>query len=346
MLYVTTKNRNNFHTSYRTLCSDRDEDGGLYVPFQSVSLTLDEINALKEKSFSQCIADILNMYFSARLDAWDVACCMGTQPLKLVPMSHKITIAEIWNNPEWCLSRFVRNLNGRILGNADNGRPSNWMEIAVRIGVIFGIFAKLLRIGVVSNQQPLDISVISGDFTTPIAAWYARSMGLPIGNIVFACNDNGATWDLFHHGEIQLTQKTTETTTPICDVAIPVNIERFIYESLGIEETQRFADCRSCCSTYTISDETREVLCRGMFGAVIGMNRVNSIIRNVYRTNAYILSPYSALAYGGLQDYRATKAEVGQALILTENGPLSDSQLISDTLGIAESVLKDRIRSV
>ena len=346
MLYITTRNDKDFHTSYRALNGERDAYGGLYLPYQLTRLTPNEIQSFKCKTFSQCVADILNIFFSARLDAWDVACCMGTHPLKLVPMSHKITIAEVWNNPEWSLDRFVRNLNGRILGTTDNGCPRNWTEIAVRIAVLFGIFAKLSRIGVAGENKPFDISVISGDFATPMAAWYARSMGLPIGNIIFSCNENSAAWELLHHGEAHTDPAISVTKTPLCDVGMPVNMEHLIHATLGYDGVAKFVEACSVRGLYAISEEERTKISGGMFGAVIGENRVKSIIRNVYATSAYVLSPYSALAYGGLQDYRATKAEAGQTLILTEHGPLNTPEFVADAIGITQEELKNRIHFV
>ena len=116
-----------------------------------------------------------------------------------------------------------------------------------------------------------------------------------------------------------------------------------IYATLGRDEVIKFADSCSKHDIYTISEENRITISNGMFGAVIGQSRVKNIIKNVYATSAYILSPYSALAYGGLQDYRAAKAEAGQTLILTENGPLYTPKFVSDALGLSEEELKNRI---
>ena len=346
MLYVTTRDRKNVRTSFYALNSECDVTEGLYIPLQFLQIGNEERQTLKEKSFCQCIADVLNMFFSARLDSWDVACCMGTHPLRLVPMSHKITVAEMWNNPEWSLDRFVRNLNGRIHGKADNGCPSNWMEIAVRIAVLHGIIAQLLRIGIVDWDKPIDLAVASGDFATPMAAWYARNMGLPIGTIIISCNENSGTWDLLHHGEVRLNQTVVSTSTPLCNYSMPINMERLILETLGDEEVMRFAQCFEDGSVYNITQEQMECVASGIFGAFVGQKRVETIIRHIYGSGAYILSPYSALAYGGLQDYRSTKGESRQALILTEYGPLYSAQKVANCIGITEEELRNRIRLV
>lgn len=346
MLYVTTRNSQETYTSHHALTKDRGCCDGLFLPFQKHVFSLDELEALLGKSFCQCVAEVLNLFFSARMDAWDVECCIGSYPLRLVPMSHKITVAEIWNNPEWSFSRFARNLNARLQGSNDTGKPSSWTLIAIRIAVLFGVFGRLKQLGLMEQNQRIDLSVCSGDFSAPMAAWYARRMGLPIGTIIFNCNDNSSAWDLLHRGELHTNDPIIPTATPLCDVSVPINIERLICETLGMEEVMRYAAKSACASVFLLNDEQRQQLCNGFFGAVIGKNRTESIIRNVYRTSAYLLSPYSALAYGGLQDYRAANTEPIPALIVTEEGPLSTEDAVANAVGITKEVLRERVRSL
>ena len=346
MLYITTRENKDAFTSYHTLCKETGPEGGQFIPFQSVRFSKQEISDLKEKIFAQCVAEILNQFFSSRLDAWDVDCCIGRYPVKLVPMSHKIVVGETWNNPEWDFSRVVRNLRGRILGTADtNDAPSGWTWIAVRIAVLFGLFGEMFRAGSADPAGTIDVAVSAGDFSAPVAVWYAREMGLPIGTISFACNDSGLLWELMNHGEFR-PRAARETYVPeACANALLGAVERLIYEVFGSREAMRFAQTVESGCDYFLDEEQVAQLRTGMFCAVVSQKRTMSVIRNVYRTNTYLLSPESALAYGGLQDYRATNNETGPALILTEQGPLTAVDAVSEAIGIAPDELKARIRT-
>lgn len=344
MLYITTRDDRDAYTAHRTLCSEFGPCGGQYIPFRPVVFSAEEIKTLREKSFSQCVAEILNIFFSARLDGWDVEFCIGRRPVKLIPMSHKIMIAECWNNPSWNLHRTVRNLRSRIIGNATVAdEPTDWSWIAVRIALLFGIYAEMLRMGMVEEGQKIDVSVCSGDFSAPMAAWYARQMGLPVGNIVFSCNENSRAWDLLHHGELHTGSQITHTVIPLCDVAVPKDLERLVYGTLGRKEVARYLETCQRKGIYTLNEEQRTRLSEGMFGAVISRKRMESVIRNVYRTRTYLLGPYAALAYGGLQDYRATNTDAAPALIITEQGPQCDPELVAGALGIDPNLVTDRI---
>ncbi len=345
MLYITTRNKNDAYTAHKTLSQDRASDGGLFVPFQMPILQPAEIAALKDKSFGQCVADVLNLFFSARLDGWDVDFAIGRYPVKTVPMSRRTFVAEAWHNPDSDFARVVRNLSSRIQGSEDTqGVPSNWAWIAIRIAVLFGFFGDLMRQGVTDGTQLVDVAVAAGDFSGPIAVWYAREMGLPVGMILCTCNENSSVWDLLHHGELRTDSVAIHTNTPLCDVGLPENLERLIFGQLGAGESLRFHHLCQEGRPYQPSEEDLSLLRKGMFAAVVSQKRMESVIYNVYRTSTYLLDPYSALAYGGLQDYRSTVGEGRNTLLLTERSPICSAATVAKAMGITVQDLKERMR--
>ena len=345
MLYVTTRNKSDAHTAHKTLTTDRGPCGGFYAPFQMPSFGKSDIEALKGKNFGQCVADILNIFFNARLDGWDVDFSIGRYPCRIVSMSRKVLVAETWHNPDWDFARMVRNLSGCIRGNDEaGGVPSDWAWMSIRIATLFGLFGELLRLGVADTEQPIDIAVTTGDFSAPMAAWYARKMGLPIGNIVFSCNENCAVWDLFHHGQMRTDMIATTTNTPDCDVAIPAALERLIYAQLGADEVKRYLDACTNGLEYRLDDDKLAQLRKGFFSAVVSQKRMESVIHNVYRTSTYLLDPYSALAYGGLQDYRSGSGEGRNALLITERSPACFAETVAKAMGITVQEMKERTR--
>lgn len=334
MLYLTTRSNYDAYTAYRTLGEGRGPDNGLFVPFQMPRLAQSEISALKERSFSQNVADILNLFFKARLDSWDVEFCIGRYPVKLVPMNHRIMVAETWHNPDFDMARVVRNLSSRIRGNEDgNGQPTDWAWITVRIAFLFGLFSELYRLNAADPEQPVDIALPSGDFAGPMAVWYARQMGLPVGSIICSCDDNDPAWDLLHHGELY----------PASGMEVPPDLERLIYETLGRDEANRFAGRVEVRRPYQLSELALEALQRGMFGAVISKERRERTIGNVFGTRTYIFDPGSAMAYGGLQDYRASQGETRTAMILAERSPVCSAETVAEALGFSTGELRARM---
>lgn len=347
MLYITTRDKTDVYTAYRTLSDNRGKDGGFFVPFQMPRLDREAIIGLKEKSFGQNVADILNLLFSARLDGWDVDFCIGRYPTKLVAMSHRIVFAETWHNPDMDFARLVRNLTSRIRGVDDTtGEPTNWAWIAVRIAVLFGVFGELERVNMADCDHPIDVAVPTSDFSVPMAVWYAREMGLPVGNIVCGCNDNGAVWDLLHYGELHTDGRAIQTATPKGDCVVPPDLERLVFGTLGVQETERFLTACTSGKAYCPPQLQFEELRRGMYAGVVSGSRMESIIRSVYNTSTYILDPYSALAYCGLQDYRTRYAENRMALVLSERSPIHSAETVAKALGISPEKLSERLNLV
>ena len=337
MLYATTRNKSNVETAYKAVHLDCAGDGGLFTPFRMTAFDRQEILALKDRSFGQNMAHVLNYFFSCGLSGWDIEFAVGRSPVQISTVPHRIFIAESWHNSQWKFDHVVQLVSDRLRAEGAGEAPSNWVCIAVRIAALFAAYGLMLAAGQVEPEGVLDVAVTTGDFAAPMAAWYSRRLGLPVGNILCGCNANGGVWDLLNHGEMSTGGITVKTVTPEADTAVPRNLERLIYESLGMEEALRYLDCCRTGSVYTLSELQLEQLRSGMFAAVISDQRVENIIHSVCRTNNYVFSPYSALAYGCLLDYRAKTGETGNVLLLAERSPTCDVERVAKFMRVDTS---------
>lgn len=347
MLYVTTRSKNDAFTVYRTIHQDRGPDGGLFLPMRMPAFSAEEVSALATKTFGQNVAEILNLFFGTNLTGWDVDMAIGRYPTALHSMHHRTLICELWHNEQNRFDYAVEALAKRLRPvDSCMASASDWVQMTVRIAVLFGVFGDLLRRGQVDVEHPLDVVVTSGSFSAPMAAWYARFMGLPIGTIICGCNENGAIWDLFHRGEVDTDALTIPTSTPDADFGLPPALERLISAVLGFDEAARYSWICAEGGTYTPPEGKLDDLKNGMFAAVVSGARVNTIISSVYRTNRYILNPYSALAYGALSDYRSRTGFGGAALLLTERSPLCNAQFVAKTMNITPDELTKRMEEM
>lgn len=337
MLYVTTRAKDDVFTAARSMNLDRGPDGGLFVPFHLPTFSRQEIIALAEKSFGQNVADILNLFFSTKLTGWDVDMAIGRMPVRHRSMNYRMIISELWHNADRRFSRVVETLAERIHPDGQIiGPPSNWVQTAVRIAVLFGVFGELQKAGEIRWDSPVDVAVPTGNFAAPMAVWYGRKMGLPIGTIICGCNENRSLWELLHRGQMDTGALAVNTNTPEDDYAIAPDLERLICEACGQEEAGSFFFSCSEGGTYAPSEANCEAIRRGLFAAVVSEDRVSTIIPSVYRTNQYVFDPYAALAYGALADYRARKGMGNRALVLCERDPRRYAETISKTISTTE----------
>lgn len=344
MLYVTTRNNRDAYTAHHALKDNRGPDGGLYVPFREPSFSPGEIASLREKSFNKCVSEVLNVLFNTHLSGYDIDFAIGRYSVRLEMLGKRIILGECWHNLESDFDRMVKNLTKLLLNEADKEPlPGDWAGIGIRIAVLFGIFGELMRQGILNAEGTVDISVVSGDFSAPISAWYARRWGLPIGNILCCCNENGNLWDFICHGQLKTGDTAVPTVTPKADVVVPAGLERLIYSCAGTEEVENYLKVLRSGGNYYLDDVLLHRLRQGLYVTVTSEHRVLSTIPSVFSTHARILSPYSALAFAGLQDYRARTGENRIALILEDRSPALDMETVSRAMGISADMLKQHL---
>lgn len=344
MLYVTTRINHDAFTAFRSLSDNRGPEGGFFVPVRMPYLDVKQVSCLAEKSFSQNVAEILNMFFGTRMDGRNLELGIGRYPVRMLPLNGKVIIANTWHNPVYRFERLVSGVE-KVIQQSDaiSQTPSDWLMIAARIAVLFGVYGLLLQNGTIKKQQPVDIALPSGNLSPLMAAWYAKSMGLPVGTIVCSCNENNSLWNLFHKGEFRTDTVAVRTHTPDCDFTMPNNLERLIFAALGYEETYRFCEISRSGGLYCLNEEKLLKLCNGIHVSVVGEKRVASTIPNLYKTNGLITDPYTALAYSGLLDYRAATGASQHALIVSEESPLFSLRFIAECMNITPSELKSMI---
>lgn len=340
MLYVTTRGTQDAFTAYRTTHQDRSPDGGFFVPMQMPVFDQRNILKLAQNSFGQNVADILNLFFGTKITGWDVDVVIGRRIFTARIAGHRTLMGQLWNDVHGSFDFVLRSLAGLVCPDLPDGTPiSNWLELGIRVAVIFAVFGELLATGQTNREKGLDVAVSTGSFAMPMALWYARQMGLPIRTVICGCNENGIVWDLLHRGVVDTGTLSVKTTTPECDFAVPPNLERLIHAALGQEEALHYWWSCTEGKNYGLSEMDTATVSRGLFAAVVSMDRVATIIPSVYRTNRYILEPYGALAYGALSDYRARTGSVGPALVLTEKSPVCEAALVADYMHISPDEL-------
>ncbi len=345
MLYLSSKNAYDTYTAHKTIHSDFADDNGRFLPFRLPMLDETAIRALSEKSFCANMTDILNLFFGTGITELDLDYALGRSSARLSTMHHRVVMGELWHNAGGNFSASVQSVSDLLRRENLGQAPSDWVETAVRIASIFALYGQVVSEGLLSCGDSLDIAAPVGDFTMPMAAWYARKMGLPIGTIICGCNENSALWDLVNLADMATGDAVAETLTPLCDHQVPAGLSRLIYHTLGAQEAIRYAEICQKGRHYAPPEEQFELLKEGLFAAVSSISRIDSVIRNVYSTTGYILGPYDALGYGALLDYRSKSGQGSTCMLLSERSPICDDKTTAYALGISVQELAARLQN-
>ena len=309
MLYTSTRDDKDIFTSGRVLGTDYAPDGGLFMPFRLPIFTSDEILKILALPFGDAVSSVFNMFFSGHLTGWDVEFAIGRVPVKLFQMNHRLIVAELWHNPGEMFDYVAEKLYDCVKVSDSRTEPTEWVKIAVRISILFGVFALMRKTDCLDTSGTVDIAIPADAFSVPMAAWYARKMGLPIGMIICGCNTNSGLWDLLRKGEYN---------TATAPLGAKLGHERLVCESLGTEACKQYVHLCNTGKIYAVPEENLQTLNDGLDAAVVGKARVESLIHAVRNSTGYHLSENAALAYGALQDYRAGSGEGRISLILAD----------------------------
>ncbi len=339
MLYATTRSKTDSYTAHRTLHSDRAPDGGFFIPYRMPVLERSQILKLKDQSFSESVAQILNLFFTLGLTAWDVDCTIGRNAAKAIALSQKVFLVKLWDNPQGDFHYITERLYERICEDNAESNVTDWANICIRIAVLFGVYSMLQKQGI----NGFDVSVNSGDFSAPMAAWYARHMGLPIRKIICGCNENNAPWDFLHRGEMNTDLVKVVTEVSELDVANPEGLERLVYGTLGYDESQKYVKAVQEKGCYRVHPDMLEKLNHGMFVSVIGRGRPESVMTSVYKSTGCVLDPYTALSYGSLQDYRAKIGESNPTVMFWEKSPAKFLSVVQSATGLSKAEIENKL---
>jgi threonine synthase len=107
----------------------------------------------------------------------------------------------------------------------------NWARVSAQIVYYFkGYFA-----ATANNDEQVAFSVPSGNFGNICAGHIARMMGLPIGQLILATNENDVLDEFFRTGTYRPrgTDHTYETSSPSMDISKASNFERFVFDLVG-----------------------------------------------------------------------------------------------------------------
>ncbi len=107
----------------------------------------------------------------------------------------------------------------------------NWARVSAQIVYYFkGYFAATK-----SNDEQVAFSVPSGNFGNICAGHIARMIGLPIGQLILATNENDVLDEFFRTGVYRPrgTDHTYQTSSPSMDISRASNFERFVFDLVG-----------------------------------------------------------------------------------------------------------------
>src|SRR4030066_801283 len=122
-------------------------------------------------------------------------------------------------------SAFNRTLNnnGYIFSSANS---INIGRLIPQVVYYVNAYLTLIRTGKIKKEESINIVVPTGNFGNILAAYYAKKIGLPVGRLICASNENNVLYDFINSGKYDKRRKLIVTSSPSMDILVSSTLER------------------------------------------------------------------------------------------------------------------------
>jgi threonine synthase len=205
---------------------------------------------------------------------------------------HNIAIHGTFDDCQEMVKTFFADLDFKEKYSLGAVNSINWARVLAQVVYYFHAWLQIPE----SAETPVHFSVPTGNFGDIFAGYVAKKMGLPIGKLLLATNENNILTRFVNGGDYSL-GSVVSTVSPSMDIQIASNFERYLFY-LFDEQPARvkaaFAELkehgRITCSAAEMV-QVQEDFC----SASVDQAATLQTIRDFYGSTGYILDPHTAV---------------------------------------------------
>ena len=183
-------------------------------------------------------------------------------------------------------------------------------------------YAQLVKAGQIVAGDKINFTVPTGNFGNILAAYYAKKIGLPVGKLICASNENNVLTDFFKTHIYDKKRSFKVTSSPSMDILVSSNLERLIFHLLGnsAEKTADLMKSLNQHGQYELTDFDPAIL--ELFAAEYATEAETAAeIKRVYEASDYIEDPHTAVASAVYQKYRTAAGDETTTVVASTASP-------------------------
>lgn len=194
-------------------------------------------------------------------------------------------------------------------------------------------YAGLLAEEKVKEGEKINVVVPTGNFGNILAAFYAKNMGLPIGKLICASNDNKVLYDFFRTGEYDRNREFVLTSSPSMDILISSNLERLIYRIAGndADKTAQLMKALNGEGKYVITGEMKKLL-EDFYGNYASEKETADTIKALYEKTGYVIDTHTAVAACVYRKYMDEAKDMAPAVIASTASPFKFTRSVMNAI--------------
>lgn len=201
----------------------------------------------------------------------------------------------------------------------------NWCRVLAQTTYYFWTYLRV-------TDQERDIkevhfSVPTGNFGDVLAGYYAKLMGLPVGKLIVATNENDILHRFFTKGEYHRAG-IAETISPSMDICVSSNFERYLFHLAGNDAKVLAAWMKDfeATGTLTVTGDLLRKAQTDFDSARVDTTETLATIQKYHEQHKYLLCPHSAIGVAAIHQLRLV-GEATVCLATAHEGKFPDAVL-------------------
>ena len=194
-------------------------------------------------------------------------------------------------------------------------------------------YARLVKDQEIAAGDLINVTVPTGNFGNILAAYFAKQMGLPIGKLICASNDNKVLYDFFETGVYDRNRDFILTNSPSMDILISSNLERLIYLSTGCDAAgtgELMAELQTK-GKYEVSPAMKECM-KDFVGGYATEEENAAVIRKLFEETGYLIDTHTGVAAAVYADYVKAGADTTPNVIASTASPYKFSRSVMEAV--------------
>ncbi len=215
----------------------------------------------------------------------------------------------------------------------------NIARLVPQIVYYFYSYIYLVRNNIIINGDEINFDVPTGNFGNIFAGFYAKSLGLPIKNLICASNKNSVLTDYFMNGIYDKKRPFYKTNSPSMDILISSNLERFIYYGTDNQvKTKELMESLVKNGEYSFKNPFDY-----FYAYSTDENKTLEIIKEVYDKYNYLIDPHTAVAYNAYKKYVEETKDNAITVVVSTASPYKFPQAVLSAFDVKED---DAMKSI
>lgn len=194
-------------------------------------------------------------------------------------------------------------------------------------------YAQLLKEGKVEKGEKINVVVPTGNFGNILAAYFAKSMGIPIAKLICASNENKVLYDFFETGIYDRNREFVLTSSPSMDILISSNLERLIYLTAGCdaEKNAAFMKALSREGKYEITADMKANM-TDFYGNYASEQETAQTIKELYEKTGYVIDTHTAVAAAVLHKYQEATKDTAKVVVASTASPFKFTRSVMNAI--------------